>query len=30
MSQHKVQKSPNIEEIFAIDEEIRRKTRELF
>ena len=30
MSQHKVQKSPNIDEIFAIDEEIRRKTRELF
>ena len=30
MAQHKVQKSPNIDEIFAIDEEIRRKTRELF
>ena len=30
MSQHKIVKSPDIDEIFAIDEEIRRKTRELF
>lgn len=30
MTQHKIVKSPDIDEIFAIDEEIRRKTRELF
>ena len=30
MTQHVVIKNPNIDEIFAIDEEIRRKTRELF
>ncbi len=30
MAQHVVVKNPNIDEIFAIDEEIRRKTRELF
>ena len=30
MTQHKIAKSPDIDEIFAIDEEIRRKTRELF
>ena len=30
MTQHKLVNSPDIDEIFAIDEEIRRKTRELF
>lgn len=30
MTQHKIVKSPDIDEIFAIDEEIRCKTRELF
>lgn len=30
MTQHVVIKNPNIDEIFAIDEEIRRKTKELF
>ena len=30
MAQHTVVKNPNIDEIFAIDEEIRRKTKELF
>lgn len=30
MAKHVVIKNPNIDEIFAIDEEIRRKTRELF
>ena len=30
MAKHIVVKNPNIDEIFAIDEEIRRKTKELF
>ena len=30
MTKHIVVKNPNIDEIFAIDEEIRRKTKELF
>ena len=30
MSQHKVVKNPSLDEIFAIDEEIREKTKELF
>ena len=30
MSQHTVISNPTLDEIFAVDEEIRRKTRELF
>ena len=30
MAKHVVVKNPNVDEIFAIDEEIRRKTKELF